>query len=84
MTDLVPRPGPPAGPDPGHCAGEVCITCSDTAVPVTVLELRDGGLALVDTGAGPPEEISVALVDAAVGDVVLVHAKEAITVVNRS
>jgi hydrogenase maturation factor len=38
------------------------------------------GLALVDAGAGD-EEVSVALVDAAVGDVVLVHAKEAIAVV---
>jgi hydrogenase expression/formation protein HypC len=35
-------------------------------------------MAVVDTGAGTREEISVALVDAAVGDVVLVHAGEAI------
>lgn len=67
-----------------HCAGPVCITCSDTAVPVTVRELRPGDLALVETDAGTVEEVSVALVDAAVGDVVLVHAKEAITVVSRS
>jgi hydrogenase expression/formation protein HypC len=59
----------------------VCITCSDAAVAVTVLELRPDGLALVDTGAGAPEEVSVALVDAAIGDVVLVHAGEAIGVV---
>jgi hydrogenase maturation factor len=59
----------------------VCITCSDAAVPVTVLELRPGGLALVDTGVGAPEEVSVALVDADVGDVVLVHAGEAIALV---
>jgi hydrogenase expression/formation protein HypC len=64
-----------------HCADEVCITCSDAAVAVTVLELRPGELALVDTGAGAPEEVSVALVDAAVGDVVMVHAGEAIVVV---
>ena len=61
-----------------HCTGDVCITCSDVAVPVTVLELRADGLAVVDTGAGTEEEISVALVEAAVGDVVLVHAGEAI------
>ena len=58
--------------------GEVCITCSDSAVPVTVTALLDEGLAVVDTGAGTEEEISIALVDAAVGDVVLVHAGEAI------
>ena len=63
-----------AGP---HCDGEVCVTCSDEAVPVRVLEVLDDGLARVDTGLGV-EEISVALVDATVGDVVLVHAKEAI------
>jgi hydrogenase maturation factor len=63
-----------------HCDGEACITCSDGAVPVRVVELLGGGLALVDTGRSR-EEISVALVDARVGDVVLVHAKEALTVV---
>jgi hydrogenase expression/formation protein HypC len=64
-----------------HCGQDVCITCSDAAVSVTVLEVRPGALALVDTGAGAPEEVSVALVDARVGDVVLVHAGEAIAVV---
>jgi hydrogenase expression/formation protein HypC len=57
------------------------VTCSDEAVPVRVLELFDGGLADVDAGGGRVERISVALVDAAVGDTVLVHAKEAIGVV---
>ena len=66
-----------------HCKDDVCITCSDTAVPVTVLEVRPGDLALVDTGTGAPEEISIALVDARMGDVVLVHAGEAIAVVER-
>jgi hydrogenase expression/formation protein HypC len=46
-------------------------------VAVRIRTLLPGGLAEVDTGAGP-ETVSVALVDAAVGDVVLVHAKEAI------
>jgi hydrogenase expression/formation protein HypC len=64
-----------------HCTDDICITCSDAAVAVRVLELRPDGLALVDTGVGAPEEVSVALVDAAVGDVVLVHAGEAIGVV---
>jgi hydrogenase expression/formation protein HypC len=65
-----------------ECHGDVCITCSDTAVEVTVVRLLDGGLAVVDTGQGE-EEVSVALVQAAVGDTILVHAKEAIAVVGR-
>jgi hydrogenase expression/formation protein HypC len=65
-----------------ECHGDVCITCSDTAVQVTVVRLLADGLAEVDTGQGT-EEVSVALVAATVGDVVLVHAKEAIAVVPR-
>ena len=60
-----------------ECQGEVCITCGDIAVPVTVIELRPGELALVDTGQSV-EEVSVALVETRVGGRVLVHAKEAI------
>jgi hydrogenase expression/formation protein HypC len=63
-----------------ECHDDVCITCSDTAVPVTVVRLLDDGLAIVDTGQGE-EEVSVALVQAGVGDTVLVHAREAIAVV---
>ena len=59
------------------CHDDVCITCGDIAVPVTIVELRDGELALVDTGE-TLEEISIALVDTYVGGRVLVHAKEAI------
>ena len=72
----------PAGPGPAavECHDEVCITCSDTAVPVTVVRLLPDGLAIVDTGAGE-EEVSVALVTAAAGDTILVHAGEAIGVV---
>ena len=66
-----------------HCDGEVCITCSDQAVEVRVLRLLDADLAVVATGAGTEEEVSVALVDAAPGDTILVHAKEAIAVVRR-
>ncbi|MFE9206296.1 HypC/HybG/HupF family hydrogenase formation chaperone [Micromonospora sp. NPDC007230] len=64
------------------CHGDVCITCSDVAVAVRVRELLADGLAVVDTDAGP-EEVSVALVEAEPGDVVLVHAKEAIAVVEK-
>lgn len=69
-------------PSAGACPGDVCITCSDTAVEVTVLRLLADGLAVVDTGAGE-EEISVALVTAGPGDRILVHAGEAIGVVGR-
>jgi hydrogenase expression/formation protein HypC len=62
-----------------ECHDEVCITCSDQAVAVTVVRLLDDDLALVDTGAGR-EEVSVALVAAGVGDTILVHAGEAIAV----
>lgn len=62
-----------------ECYGEVCITCSDQAVTVRVVELLPDGLAVVDTGSSR-EEVSVALVTAGVGDEILVHAKEAIAV----
>jgi len=62
-----------------ECHEDVCITCSDTAVQVRILELRADAMAVVDTGAGQ-EEVSVALVTAAVGDTILVHAGEAIAV----
>ncbi len=65
-----------------ECHDDVCITCSDTAVAVTVVRLLDDDLAIVDTGQGE-EEVSVALVTAGVGDTVLVHAREAIAVVAR-
>ncbi len=65
--------------DVPECHGDVCITCSDEAVPVRVVRLLDADLAMVDTGQSI-EEVSVALVDATVGDTVLVHAKEAIAV----
>ena len=65
-----------------ECIGEVCITCSDTAVQVTVVRLLADQMAVVDTGAGE-ETVSVALVTAAVGDTILVHAREAIAVVGR-
>ena len=65
-----------------ECYGDVCITCSDTAVEVTVLRLLDDELAMVDTGQGE-EEVSVALVEARPGDTILVHAKEAIAIVGR-
>ena len=76
----LPLAGAP-GPGVPHCDGEVCITCADEAVPVRVVRLLPDDLALVATDAGTEEEVSVALVDAAPGDTLLVHAKEAIAVV---
>jgi hydrogenase expression/formation protein HypC len=67
----------PAVPD---CHDDVCVTCSDIAVPVTVVRLLGDDLALVDTGSSE-EEVSVAFVPAAPGDTILVHAGEAIAVV---
>jgi len=63
-----------------ECHDEVCITCSDSAVQVRVVRLLGDDLALVSTGAGT-EEVSVALVSAAAGDTILVHAGEAIAVI---
>ncbi|MFI0349448.1 HypC/HybG/HupF family hydrogenase formation chaperone [Actinomadura sp. 9N407] len=63
-----------------ECHGEVCVTCSDEAVPVRLLELLPGGFALADTGTSV-EEVSVALVPAETGATVLVHAGEAIAVI---
>jgi hypothetical protein len=66
-----------------ECHGDVCITCSDQAVAVRVVQLLPHDLAVVDTGSGL-EEVSVALVSTVVGDEILVHAKEAIAVLGRS
>jgi hydrogenase expression/formation protein HypC len=71
------RLAPPAVPE---CHDDVCVTCSDTAVPVTVVRLLADRLAVVDTGSGE-EEVSVAFVSAQPGDTILVHAGEAIAVV---
>jgi hydrogenase expression/formation protein HypC len=65
-----------------YCSGDSCITCSDTAVQVTVLRLLADEMAVVSTGAGE-ETVSVALVTAGVGDTILVHASEAIAVIGR-
>ena len=73
MTD---EPGP-------VCASDHCVTCGDVAVEVRIVRLLPDGLAVVDTGQGTgTEEVSVALVSAAAGDTILVHAGEAIAVVS--
>ena len=81
LLPLVPLEAPTAPPRTPAlipaCHDDVCITCSDAAVEVRVVQIHEGELATVDTGSGH-ELVSIALVDAAVGDLVLVHAKEAI------
>jgi hydrogenase expression/formation protein HypC len=77
MTDSIGARG-------GECHGDTCVTCGDVAVEVTVQRLLADGMAIVGTGAGTEEEVSVALVDAAPGDRILVHAREAIAVAARA
>jgi hydrogenase maturation factor len=64
-----------------ECHDDVCITCSDQAVQVTVKRLLADDMAVVQA-ADHEETVSVALVQAQVGDTILVHAKEAIAVVS--
>ena len=78
MTEERSQAVAPAVPE---CHDEVCITCSDQAVAVTVVRLLDHDLAIVETDAGP-EEVSIALVTAGIGDTILVHAGEAIAVLD--
>jgi hydrogenase expression/formation protein HypC len=78
VTEERPQAVAPAVPE---CHDEVCITCSDQAVAVTVVRLLDHDLAIVETDAGR-EEVSVALVAAGIGDTILVHAGEAIAVLD--
>ncbi len=59
------------------CDHEFCITCSDQAIPARVVGVLAGGAAMVDTGE-TVEEISLDLVEAVPGDVVMVHAGVAI------
>lgn len=79
MSEPLPDPAvrQVAAPEVPECYDDVCVTCSDQAVPVRIVRLLDDDLALVDTGMSE-EEVSVAFVDPAVGDTILVHAKEAI------
>ena len=93
MTGLpageYPAPGGPAGagqpPQAGDaaCPDGTCVTCSDSAVPVTVTRLLPDAMAVVDTGSGQQEEVSIALVTAQPGDTILVHAGEAIALLPR-
>jgi hydrogenase expression/formation protein HypC len=54
-----------------------CVTCGDAATAARVVALGDDGLARVVSDDGE-SEVSVELVDARIGDVLLVHAGIAI------
>jgi hydrogenase expression/formation protein HypC len=53
------------------------------AIPAKVLEVQ-GSLATVDFGDGTLREVNVSLVDASVGEYVIVHAGFAIEVLDRA
>jgi hydrogenase expression/formation protein HypC len=77
MFEAQIQPGDCGTADPAHC-----VTCSDEAVCGRVLQLTRGGMALVEFAdadrAKTVEEISLELVEAGPGDIVLVHARVAI------
>ena len=56
----------------------VCITCGDIAIPMRVIRTGDDGLADCVDAEGRTSQVELALVDAAPGDEVLVHACVAI------
>jgi len=61
-----------------------CITCSDEGVPMTVLELLDGGLVLAADAAGETSEVMADLVGCLLpDDEVLVHAGVALVRLER-
>ncbi|MGW4209269.1 HypC/HybG/HupF family hydrogenase formation chaperone [Lentzea sp. NPDC004789] len=68
--------------NPDKCREDICVTCSDVAAPGTVVRLLDEDMAIVWAEDGRFQEVSVALVTAGVGDVVLLHAGEAIAVMS--
>ena len=57
---------------------DTCLTCGDVAVPMRILSVGDDGLADCVTHEGDTTQVELALVDAAPGDEVLVHACVAI------
>ena len=61
------------------CDADHCITCGDDGVPMRVLRVDAArGLALCEDGDGAHASVEIALVDAGVGDTLLVHAGTAL------
>jgi hydrogenase maturation factor len=73
------------GRNPVSCAlpkeeAHHCITCGDEGVPMRVVRIDERrGLALCQDDAGARSSVEIALVDAAPGDTLLVHAGTALT-----
>ncbi len=61
------------------CDEHHCITCGDDGVPMRVLHVDDvRALALCEDDRGEHSSVEIALVDAGVGDTLLVHAGTAL------
>ena len=61
------------------CDANHCITCGDDGVPMRVLRVDEArALALCEDGDGGRSSVEIALVDAGVGDTLLVHAGTAL------
>ena len=61
------------------CDANHCITCGDDGVPMRVLRVDEArALALCEDGDGARSSVEIALVDAGVGDTLLVHAGTAL------
>jgi hydrogenase maturation factor len=56
------------------CEDGHCVTCADEGLPMRVLRVRADDLALCEDAAGAHHSVELALVEAGVGDRVLVHA----------
>lgn len=68
-----------SAPDCGAHDAHHCITCGDDGVPMRVLRIDAArGLALCEDGRGEHSAVEIALVDAAPGDTLLVHAGTAL------
>jgi hydrogenase maturation factor len=62
------------------CDEHHCITCGDDGIPMRVLQVDEArGLALCEDSHGAHSAVEIALVDAAPGDTLLVHAGTALT-----
>jgi hydrogenase maturation factor len=62
------------------CDEHHCITCGDDGIPMRVLRVDEArGLALCADDDGARSSVEIALVDAAPGDTLLVHAGTALT-----
>jgi hydrogenase maturation factor len=56
------------------CEDGHCITCGDEGLPMKVIGVRADALALCEDDHGAHHTVELALVEARVGDQVLVHA----------